>query len=55
MAAALGAIYIIGRGMYFFSYIKDPKKRELGFALSVGPVVVLLVGALIGAIEGAIR
>lgn len=55
VAAALGAIYIIGRGIYFFSYIKDPKKRELGFALSIGPVMVLLVGALIGAIEGVIR
>src|ERR1700679_3233987 len=27
VAAGLGAIYLIGRGIYFFSYIKDPKKR----------------------------
>lgn len=52
VAAALGALYIIGRGLYFFSYVKDPKKRELGYALSVGPVLVLLVGALIGAASG---
>jgi glutathione S-transferase len=55
VAAGLGAIYIIGRGIYFFSYVKDPKKRSLGYALSAGPVVVLVIGALIGAAEGIIR
>src|SRR5262249_45276087 len=28
VAAALGAIFLIGRIVYFFSYVKDPKKRE---------------------------
>lgn len=55
VAAALGAIYIIGRGIYFFSYVKDPKKRELGFGLSVGPIVVLVIGALIGAAVGVLH
>jgi len=55
VAAGLGAIYFIGRGIYFFSYVKDPKTRELGFGLSVGPVLVLVLGALIGAALGAIR
>jgi len=50
-AAALGAIYLVGRAIYFFGYVKDPKKRELGFTLSAGPVLVLLIGALIGAVE----
>ena len=54
-AAGLGAIYIVGRGVYFFSYVKDPKKRSLGFGLSAGPVAVLLIGALIGAALGAIH
>ena len=49
VAAGLGAIYIIGRGVYFFSYVKDPKKRSLGYGLSAAPVAVLVVGALIGA------
>lgn len=53
VAAALGAIYVIGRGVYFFSYVKDPKKRSLGFGLSAGPVAVLVVGALIGAAVAA--
>lgn len=49
VAAGLGAIYIVGRGIYFFSYVKDPKTRSLGFGLSAAPVAVLLVGALLGA------
>ena len=54
-AAGLGAIYIIGRVIYFFSYVRDPGKRSLGFALSAGPVIVLVVGALIGAVAGAVH
>lgn len=55
VAAGLGAIYLFGRGVYFFSYVKTPKKRSLGFGLSAGPVAVLLVGALIGAAAGVIH
>lgn len=55
VASALGAIYIIGRGVYFFSYVKDPKKRSLGFGLSAGPVAALVIGALIGAAIGAVH
>jgi glutathione S-transferase len=54
-AAALGAIYIMGRGIYFFSYVKDPKKRSLGYGLSAGPVAVLVIGALVGAAAAAIH
>src|SRR5579872_6257764 len=55
IAAGLGAVYLIGRGVYFFSYVKDPKKRSLGFGLSAGPVLALLIGALIGAAVGVSR
>ena len=55
VAAGLGAVYLIGRGMYFFSYVKDPKKRELGFTLSAGPVTALVIGALIGAAKAVIH
>ena len=51
LAAALGALYIIGRAVYFRSYVKDPKKREAGFMLSLIPNLVLLIGALIGAVR----
>ncbi|HEV7135239.1 MAG TPA: MAPEG family protein [Steroidobacteraceae bacterium] len=54
-AAGLGALYIVGRIIYYFGYVKDPRKRELGFLLSAGPVVVLVVGAIIGAAIGVVR
>ena len=55
IAAGLGAIYIIGRVIYFLAYISDPKKRELGFVLSAGPVVMLVIGALVGAAVGVMH
>ena len=48
-AAALGAVYLVGRTLYFAAYVREPSRREVGFALSLVPIVVLLVGALIGA------
>lgn len=46
-AAALGAVYLVGRTLYFLSYVKDPKSRELGFALSMLPSLAMLVGVLV--------
>ena len=54
IAAGLGLIYLIGRMIYFVSYVKDPKSRSMGYGLSALPVMVLLVGAIIGAIRAAI-
>lgn len=54
LAAALGIVYLIGRFVYFSSYVKDPRSRSLGYGLSIGPVMILLVGAIIGAIRAAI-
>lgn len=53
-AAGLGVVYLIGREMYAMGYVKDPAKRGAGFGVSAIPVMVLLVGALIGAIRAAI-
>jgi len=55
IAAGLGAVYLLGRCIYFFSYIKDPKKRSLGFALSAAPVLALVIGAAVGAAVGISR
>ena len=49
IAAGLGVIYLVGRFLYLFAYVKDPKKREVGFALSVVPILILMVGAIVGA------
>ncbi|MDB6042859.1 MAG: hypothetical protein JWM63_1410 [Gammaproteobacteria bacterium] len=51
LAAALGVVYLIGRFVYFSSYVKEPKSRSLGYGVSVLPIMVLLVGAIIGAIR----
>lgn len=54
VAAGLGAIFVIGRLVYFTSYVKDPKKREMGFILTIAPTTILLVGGLFGAARAAL-
>ena len=54
IAAALGVIYLIGRMIYFTSYVKNPKSRSMGYGLSALPVLVLLAGTIIGGIRAAI-
>jgi glutathione S-transferase len=53
LAAGLGAVYLIGRLVYLFSYVKEPKKREVGFVLSIAPILILMVGAIVGATRAA--
>jgi uncharacterized MAPEG superfamily protein len=48
-AALLGLVYLVARVLYLRGYVANPAKREVGFALSVLPVFVLLAGALWGA------
>jgi len=45
-AAALGCVYLIGRSLYFFSYVKNPASRAAGFALSMLPTLLMLAGVL---------
>lgn len=49
-AAALGAVYLAGRMIYFMSYVKDPKTRSLGFGLTMLPILVMLLGVLYAAV-----
>ncbi|MGD0490076.1 MAG: MAPEG family protein [Steroidobacteraceae bacterium] len=49
-ATVLGVIYLIGRQVYAAAYVKDPAKRSAGYALTVLPVLALILGGLIGAI-----
>ena len=48
-AALLGLVFVVARMLYLRGYVTDPAKREVGFTLSILPVLVLLVGALWGA------
>ena len=50
-AAMLGVVYLVGRALYLTAYVNDPKKRSLGFSLSMGPAALLVIAALIGAIR----
>lgn len=49
-AAGLGVVFIIGRALYLNAYVADPSKRSAGFGLSFLPTLVLVIGALVGAI-----
>lgn len=51
IAAALGAIYLVGREVYAMSYVKDPAKRGPGFGLTFLPNVILVIGGLVGAVR----
>jgi glutathione S-transferase len=54
IAAALGALFIIGRAIYFYGYTSAPDKRHMGFMVSSLPNLALLVGAVGGAIHALI-
>lgn len=49
--AGLGAIYLLGRFIYWRAYMGAPKSRGLGFGLSSLPILLLLVAALVGALS----
>jgi glutathione S-transferase len=53
--AGIGAIYLVGRVLYFRAYVTEPAKRGMGFVLSLGPAVVLLLAALVGAVLAGIK
>jgi uncharacterized membrane protein YecN with MAPEG domain len=50
-AAWIGLVYIVGRVLYVRAYVADPARRGLGFALTALPILVLLAGALLGAVR----
>jgi glutathione S-transferase len=51
VAAALGVVYLIGREVYAYTYVKNPAKREVGYGMTFLPVIILIVGGLIGAVR----
>lgn len=48
--AGLGAVYLIGRFIYWRAYVGNPASRTLGFLLSMLPILTLVVLALAGAV-----
>lgn len=49
IAALIGVIWIGGRIVYTLAYVKDPGTRSLGFMISSGMVVLLVLGFILGA------
>jgi glutathione S-transferase len=47
IAAALGVVWIIGRGLYARSYVKEPLSRGPGFLMTFFPSMLMIIGSLI--------
>lgn len=53
-AAAIGAIWPVGRLMYALGYYKAPEKRSIGLYISMPPIYIFILGSLIGFVVKAI-
>jgi uncharacterized MAPEG superfamily protein len=53
-AALAGAVYLIGRFIFWRAYMTNPASRGLGFMLSLLPCAFMLVGALVGVLRSPI-
>ncbi|MGD2047595.1 MAG: MAPEG family protein, partial [Gemmatimonadota bacterium] len=55
LAAAVGLVFVVGRGLYFAEYTRDPATRRPGVILSFVPIYVLCLtgvgGALVAVVE----
>jgi glutathione S-transferase len=49
--AGIGLVWIIGRIVYAVSYVRDPERRLLGFAIGWASALILLIGALVGVVR----
>ena len=45
-----GVFYFLGRAIYFRSYVKEPKKKTLGFVLSFFSSVILIMTSLVSSL-----
>jgi uncharacterized membrane protein YecN with MAPEG domain len=48
--AAIGVLYLVGRTLYWLSYVKDPGSRGTGFMMTFVSVVLLIAAAVAGAL-----
>lgn len=50
VVAGIGAVYLIGRIIYWRAYVTDPARRSIGFVLTVLPTFALAGMGLYGAL-----
>lgn len=50
-AAAFGAVFIVGRTIYAISYVREPRTRGLGFALTALPSFAMWIWILVWALH----
>jgi glutathione S-transferase len=48
IASALGLVWVVGRILYMYGYLADPKKRGPGFGISGLAQLLLLILAMVG-------
>ena len=51
IAASLGAVWVVGRILYFSNYVRDPSSRGAGFGIQGLAALALLIGALAGVVQ----
>lgn len=51
--ATAGAIYLVGRFIYWRAYVTRPASRGIGYVLSIVPCTFLLVAAAVGIFRSA--
>jgi glutathione S-transferase len=49
--AAVGAVFVVGRLLYFRGYTREPRRRHFGFLLSSVPTVVLGLASAVGVVR----
>lgn len=49
-AAGIGVVFLVGRALYARGYVADPARRGPGFLLTLGANLVLVLGAVVGAV-----
>ncbi len=54
VGAGIGLLFIIGRPIYYVTYVKDPNSRTVGFLMGFFSIVVLLLGSIGGIVYKAI-
>jgi glutathione S-transferase len=53
--AGFGVVYLVGRFVYRAEYLKDPKSRSAGFAITALPSAIMLLWVLVVATMNLLR